>query len=436
MSNSLAKYEEFKDSGVDGGDLRWVGEIPEYWKIIKLKNICKINECSLSDDTNRDLAFEYVDIGNVSFEKGVLQTESMIFKNAPSRARRIAKSGDTIVSTVRTYLKAIDYIDDDKSDFVYSTGFAILSPKNVYPRYLTMAIRSDSFTNQVDIRSTGMSYPAINSTELGRLKIAIPSLPEQTAIANFLDRKTAQIDQAISIKEKQIELLKERRQILIHNAVTRGLDPAVRMKDSGVELLGQIPEHWQMKKLKYLLAERVERSETGNETLFMVSQTHGLVIRADFHDKAEVAQSSVGSKKVYFGDLVFNKLKAHLGVFFKSTIQEVGIVSPDYAVYYPIGGMDDLKFLELLFRQPAYINQFICKATGIVEGLIRLYTGDLFSLKVPLPEADEQKAILEYVQNINQKIATAISLKQKEIEKLKEYKSTLINSAVTGKIKV
>jgi type I restriction enzyme, S subunit len=111
-------------------------------------------------------------------------------------------------------------------------------------------------------------------------------------------------------------------------------------------------------------------------------------------------------------------------------------VSPDYAVYYSNGLIEDLKYLELLFRSPSYIREFICRATGIVEGLIRLYTGDLFDLEIPLPPKSEQIEILKHIENISEKIATAINLKQQEMEKLKEYKSILINSAVTGKVKI
>ncbi len=208
------------------------------------------------------------------------------------------------------------------------------------------------------------------------------------------------------------------------------------MKNSGVEWIGEIPEGWEVKKVKYLLKERNERSKNGSEPLFMMSQIHGLVVRSDFHDKAEVAQSSEGNKIVYKEDLVFNKLKAHLGVFFKSTIEFAGIVSPDYAVYYSNGTIKDLKFLELLFRNPEYIKEFICRATGIVEGLIRLYTADLFSIHVAVPPIQEQLNILNYIETYTSKITDATLLKEQEIEKLKEYKATLINSAVTGKIKV
>jgi len=125
-----------------------------------------------------------------------------------------------------------------------------------------------------------------------------------------------------------------------------------------------------------------------------------------------------------------------LGVFFKSTIEFKGLVSPDYAVYKSKGLIKDLKYLEYLFRHPAYIGQFIIRATGVVEGLIRLYTDDLFDIFIPVSSAEEQAKILTHIKTQSAKIDQAIDLQQKQIDKLKEYKATLINSGVTGKIKV
>jgi len=258
----------------------------------------------------------------------------------------------------------------------------------------------------------------------------------QIAIVNFLDDKCEKIDEAVRIKEAQIALLRERRQILIQEAVTRGLNPDAPMKDSGIDWIGEIPAHWELKRSKHLLNERNERSKTGEEPLLMVSQVHGLVVRADFHSKAEVSASNIDNKIVYENDLVFNKLKAHLGVFFKSNIADPGIVSPDYAVYTPSGGIADSKFFELLFRHPAYIAQFIVRATGIVEGLIRLYTSDLFDIHVAVPPVNEQTEIITYADEVSEKLNRAITLKQDQITALKEYKTSLINAAVTGKIKV
>lgn len=202
-------------------------------------------------------------------------------------------------------------------------------------------------------------------------------------------------------------------------------------KDSGVDWLDDIPEDWEQKRLKYVISERNERSKTGEEPLLMVSQKHGLVVRADYHEKATVAFSSIGNKIVYKDDLVFNKLKAHLGVFYKSEIDLKGIVSPDYAVYKRKAHIENLKFLELLFSLPIYIQQFIIRATGVAEGLIRLYTSELFDLPVPIPPANVQKDILKFIAEKSIQIDQAINLKQQQIEKLNEYKQITIQNAVT-----
>jgi type I restriction enzyme S subunit len=430
--STIPKYEEYKDSGVEN-----IGEIPVGWYVEKLKFCTVINAKSLPETTSAKLLIKYVDIGSVSLEGGIEKTEEFLFSDAPSRARRLAKTGDTVVSTVRTYLKAISYIDKTHADNVFSTGFAVLTPKSgLDSKYLSNFIKSNSFTEQVDNVAKGMSYPAINSTELSNLYVVKPTEKLQRDITNFLDKKTAQIDEAITIKEKQIVLLKERKQIIVQQSVTQGLNPSAPMKYSGVDWIGEIPEHWEVKRLKYILSERNERSKTGEEPLLMMSQIHGLVVRADYHDKAEVAASNVDNKIVYKNDLVFNKLKAHLGVFFKSNIDFKGLVSPDYAVYKPKAYLKDMRILEVLFRHPNYIKQFVIRATGIVEGLIRLYTDDLFDISVPIAPEDEQIEILKYIDSESEKYETAINIQKQQIEKLKEYKTTLINSAVTGKIKV
>ncbi|MEZ8318086.1 restriction endonuclease subunit S [Vibrio splendidus] len=288
-----------------------------------------------------------------------------------------------------------------------------------------------------DFYSTSTAIPSMTQFDLNNHKLAWPiTYDEQTAIAKFLDIKSAKINEAIAIKQKQIELLKERKQIIIQQVVTQGLNPDTPMKNSGVDWIGCIPEHWNVKRLKYVMEERNERSKTGEEPLFMVSQVHGLVVRADYHEKAEVAASNIDSKIVYKNDLVFNKLKAHLGVFFKSNIDFKGLVSPDYAVYKSKAYISDMKILELLFRHPSYIEQFVIRATGIVEGLIRLYTSELFDIAVPIAPENEQREIISFVESESLKYDQAIAIQVQQIEKLKEYKTTLINSAVTGKIKV
>lgn len=215
ISNFNGEVVTTKDSGID-----WIGEIPEGWEVKRLKYTCLINQKSLSETTDKNQELNYVDIGSVSLTNGIEKTESYLFGNSPSRARRIASVNDTIISTVRTYLKAIDFIDEGKSKFIFSTGFAVLTPNGISPKYLSSVVRSNVFTDQVSFASKGMSYPAINSTDLGCLWMPIPPVSEQQAIITHLQEQTSKIDKAIGQRQEQIVKLKEYKQSLINEAVT------------------------------------------------------------------------------------------------------------------------------------------------------------------------------------------------------------------------
>lgn len=206
-----------KDSGIE-----WIGEIPEHWQIGRMKNVCCQNGESLSEKENEDFEFDYVDIGSVSFEKGIFHTEHYAFKDAPSRARRRAKYGDFIMSTVRTYLRAIDVIDsEEKASYIYSTGFAVLTPNtNISYRFLSYISKSQPFLEQVMLFSRGINYPSINSTDLMCIRITYPSIAEQTIIAEYLDRKCSEIDSLITIKLSKIDSLKEYKKSIIYEYVT------------------------------------------------------------------------------------------------------------------------------------------------------------------------------------------------------------------------
>lgn len=215
VTRGLNENVPIKDSGVD-----WIGEIPENWEVKRLKFICVLNKESLPENLNKKQIINYVDIGSVTFENGIISTEFYLFQNAPSRARRVANNGDTIVSTVRTYLKAIDFIDKNKSKYVYSTGFAILSPnKNIVDKFLYNHVRADAFTEQVSYNSKGMSYPAINSTDLGRIWVCVPPKEEQEKIVYFIDAQSQKLDQAVKQQEQAIIKLKEYKASLIDSCV-------------------------------------------------------------------------------------------------------------------------------------------------------------------------------------------------------------------------
>jgi type I restriction enzyme, S subunit len=216
VTRGLDDTVKLKDSGVE-----WIGEIPEHWEVKRLKHVCIINRNSLPETTKKDFKFRYVDIGSVSLEEGIVETEEYSFKNSPSRARRIAKPGDTIISTVRTYLKAIDFVNKEKAQYVYSTGFAVLAPESsIYPEFLANFVRSNAFTEQVTINSKGMSYPAINSTDLSRLFVVHSNIKEQKEISAYIETASKKIETAITLKQQEIEKLKEYKSSLINSAVT------------------------------------------------------------------------------------------------------------------------------------------------------------------------------------------------------------------------
>jgi len=209
-----------KESGVE-----WIGEIPEGWGVSPLKYTTTCNNQVLSEQTDEDTQINYIDIGSVNSDGNILNVQNLSFKEAPSRARRIVSENDTIISTVRTYLKAIAFIPKSYDNFIVSTGFAVLTPQKQYnPRYFYYALRVDWFISLIESNSVGISYPAINSEKLISLPNIVPPLPEQQEIADYLDAKCSAIDATIQKRELAIEKLTEYKLSLIYECVTGKVD--------------------------------------------------------------------------------------------------------------------------------------------------------------------------------------------------------------------
>lgn len=221
--NDIIDFRSVKDN--------WIDKIPSHWEWKPLKRYVKLNIESISEKTNPKYLIKYVDIGNVTF-KGLLENpEQMLFEKAPSRARRIVRSGDTILSTVRTYLKAIAYFEYADKNLIASTGFAILSPlKHITPKYLKYLLSSTYFLSKVSFWSIGVNYPSINNDRLMAIKLAVPpSITEQNKIINFIENELNKFNDTISKATLEIEKAKEYRDSLITQVVTGKLkvpDPA------------------------------------------------------------------------------------------------------------------------------------------------------------------------------------------------------------------
>ncbi len=219
VTKGLNPNVPMKDSGVE-----WLGEIPEHWEIKPLKSVATCNDETLKDSTPIDLHLKYVEIGSVSLENGIEEIQNTTFKDAPSRARRIVRENDIIISTVRTYLKAIAKIKKEQDGFIASTGFAVIRSKTMISEYLSLVVQSENFIDEIIANSVGVSYPAINASDLMQIKIPVPNKEDQIAISKKLERNTSNLFQSIYQIEKSIETLKAYRQSIISEAVTGKID--------------------------------------------------------------------------------------------------------------------------------------------------------------------------------------------------------------------
>jgi type I restriction enzyme S subunit len=423
---AMPKYDVYKDSGVS-----WLGIVPEKWKVIPakrrhrvFKSINKRNQC----DNVLSLTLRGVVNNNVENPEGLVPRDYASYQ--------VFEKDDLVFKLID-----LENFKTSRVGIVHERG--IMSPayirlsisSNHYPKYAYYYFY-DLYLNAVynnlgeGVRST------LGPTDLLEIAVVEPSFEEQVAIANFLDRKLVQINEAIAIKEKQITLLKERKQIIIQKAVTQGLDPNVPMKDSGVEWIGQVPEHWNVRRAKYLFNEINERSNAGNEELLSVSHMTGVSPRSE---KTNVymfmAEDYTGSKLCRKNDLVMNIMWAWMGALGVSG--QTGIVSPSYGVYrQKYKNTFNPIYLEYLLKTTKYIEYYNKVSTGLHSSRLRFYGHMFFAMDIGFPDYDEQNSIVRYLEEQTSRIDQAVAVQDSQIEKLKEYKTTLINNAVTGKIKV
>jgi len=402
---------------------------------VKLKYLATINDDALGNENDADYEIQYVDISNVDSYGRIDNVVAHRWETAPSRARRRVRDGDVIISTVRTYLQAIAQIHNPPDNLIASTGFAVVRPRpdRLAAEYCKYALREPSFLAEVEIRSTGVSYPAINASDLADIPVYSHSLPKQLAIANFLDCETAQIDALIEEKERLLDLLTEKREALITCAVTRGLDPSVTMRDSGISWLGEIPAHWDTRKIARLFRERDQRGES-NLPLLEVSINAGVTLRQFSGNRIESTAADFNTYKVARrSDIVFNKMRMWQGAV--GVAPEDGLVSPDYVVAVSIGSLS-AGYAGLLFRTGTFSSECARRSHGIVWDRLRLYWDGFRDIQVSLPSPPEQAAIVAHVNCETAKLDRLTSSTEQTINLLKERRSTLIAAAVTGQINI
>jgi len=426
VENKVQRYDMYKESGVE-----WLGEIPEHWTVGRLGSI--LNPVSSKNHPNETLL-------SITREKGVivrdLENEDENHNYIPDdlTGYKLLKEGQFGMNKMKAWQGS--YGVSSYTGIVSPAYYTFEFTKNIEPRFFHLAIRSKMYVSFFGKASDGVRIGQwdLSKDRMKRIPLAIPPLSEQTKIAQFLDDKTTKIEDAIAIKVKQINLLKERKQILIHKAVTRGLDDSLTLKDSGVEWIGEIPKGWlsiSFRRISHLqqglqiaIDKRLEEPtddaleyittksiHNPNNPKHYVTKPNENVI-CDYQD---VLLGRTGNT----GEVVTNVRGVFHNNFFK-IVYDKKRIERDFLVNY---------------LKTQGIQKLIMLSAGVTT-IPDLNHGDFLSLPFVLPPLSEQKEISAYIETASQKIETAIGLKQQEIEKLKEYKSSLINGVVTGKVKV
>ena len=410
--------------------------MPAHWTLKPVKAIASCNDEVLSESTPEEFEIDYVEISDVAYGQGITSATTMPFGAAPSRTRRRVADGDVLISTVRTYLRAIAPLSKPSANLIASTGFAVIRPRSLHSGYLGYALQSEYFISKVISSSVGVSYPAINASQLMGITTPVPDRQEQFAIATFLDRETAKIDALVTEQERLIALLKEKRQVVISHAVTKGLNPHAPMKPSGVEWLGDVPRHWEVDRLASVFREAVD---TGSDDLPILSVSIHDGVSDKELDEAELDRKVTRSddrskyKAVRPGDLAYNMMRAWQGAF--GAVKVAGQISPAYVVARPIREIRT-AFVEGVLRTPQAVEQMRRLSRGITDFRLRLYWEEFKNICLALPPVEEQTAILNRITDVTANFDALSHEAGQAIELLKERRSALISAAVTGQIDV
>lgn len=419
----------------------WLDVFPKGCLLKPVKYVCAINARSLPETTDPGTEFRYVDISNVDSDGNWVASEPIRFGDSPSRARRVVADGDVIVSTVRTYLRAIAHIDRVEELTICSTGFAVLSANGeVLSKFLAYWARSVYFVDEVVARSVGVSYPAVNAPDLGNIPCPVLSPKGQRAIAAFLDRETARIDALIEKKSRQIALLHEKRAAVISHAVTKGLDPTAQMKDSGIDWLDKVPAHWHHRKLGYLVTAEGGCTPSKSKPEYWIGDIpwvspKDMKTRVVSESEDHVSEDAVRESSLRLLDSPV-VLMVVRGMILAHTF-------PVALTAVPVTINQDMKALRPKTNCSAqYLAHLLDGISSLVLSLVEesahgtkcLRTEIWKGINVYLPSPSEQAHICAELERHDERISRLADRIGRSIDRLREYRTALISAAVTGKL--
>lgn len=413
----MKRYNAYKDSGV-----KWIGEIPSHWKTTKLKHI--IVKLYREKRPNSELL--------------VCSNKGKVIKKGDSKIGLVADNddiyqgvckGDLLIHGMDTWHGAIAISNFDGM----CTPVVHVCDSKQNKTYIALYLQFMAISKVFKLISNGVRQNTSDFRswdKVGAIPIIVPPLHEQQAIVDYLKDKTLKIEQYVSARER--ELLDSLKQSEIANVVTRGLNPNVKMKDSGIPWIGEIPEHWEVKKMRSIFRLAHEKTEEERTDLLSLSQYTGIRYKSQC-DKTGMfeAESTVGYNIVHKGQFVMNIMLAWNGSYAVSDLD--GIISPSYCIF-DFKEDCDKRYFNYLLRTEMYQGEFKANSKGLIDSRLRLYPDYFFPIGVIVPPIEEQNAISDYIDSKLQKIDQYMSDLQREIDYLKEFKQRLISDAVTGQL--
>lgn len=398
--------------------MKWIGDvIPAHWKLMRGKSIFNLI-------TERSQSEVKIGLENIeSFTGRYVDTETMFDSEGVQ-----VRVGDIVYGKLRPYLCKVWLASFDCNAVGDFYIFRCKDEENT--KYIHLLFLSHGFTGITNASTYGSRMPRVSSSFILSLNFPLPPLAEQRAIVSYLDGKVGQIDTYIAKQTLQIELLKELKQAVIANAVTKGIDnnPNVKRKQSGVNWLGEIPEHWEVSKLRKHFIPRIQKvSDKDYEPLSVTKD--GILPQLDTACKTDNGENR---KLVRKGDYVVNSRSDRKGSGGISPFD--GSVSLINIVIYPIDG--EQEYFHYLFRSNNFVEEFYRNGRGIVADLWTTRYQEMKNIEIPVPPLPEQRAIVSYIEAQTANINKLINAYQQQVERIKEYKQRLISDAVTGKINV
>lgn len=417
----MERYREYKESGV-----KWLGEIPSHWELRKMKY-------TFSERSQKGFPQEPL-LASTQTHGVILKSQ---YENRTVEAiksletLKLVEIGDFVIS-LRSFQGGLEYAYNRG---IISPAYTILTPIHIKADYFKYLSKSDIFISLLKSSVTGIREGQnIDYNKLKDNLLPIPSEKEQISIGSYLDSATSEIDKAIAMQQKMIDLLNERKQIIIQNAVTKGLDENVEMKESGVEWIGRIPKHWEVRRGKFLFRVVNEYSTTGQEELLTVSDRTGITPRSMKNVNMFMSESLIGYKKCQNGDICSNIMWMWHGAV--GVTEYNGVISPSYGVYRQIAVNYDNKYLDYMLRLPRLVEVYGICSTGLTESRLRLYPDDFMNIQFFIPPVEEQKSIVLQIQKQITDIEKSIRNAENLITLLQERKQIIINEVVTGKVRV